>query len=90
MSLDFLKFFPVTFPIFPVSQANISGIYWERGCDIFKCMVFYYSFGPSSANPRSALSLVSSRCLAEEEAAATPVGEGIAQKHGGNSVKFGY
>ncbi|CAL1130533.1 unnamed protein product [Cladocopium goreaui] len=35
---------------------------------------------------RSALSLVSSRCLAEEEAAATPVGEGIAQKHGGLAV----
>ena len=44
MSLDFLKFFPVTFPIFPFSQANISGICWERwerGC---VCVSFFNDF----------------------------------------------
>ena len=58
---------------------RIWGIYWERA--------IFWTGG--SGQPRSALSLMSSRCLAEEEAAESADVEGIATKQGGKSVKYG-
>ena len=81
-------FFPLRSLSFPLDKPTL----WEStGKGVVKRCVFYYFFGPSSANPRSALSLVSSRGLAEEEAAESAVAEGITQtEHSVNSVKFGY
>lgn len=85
-------FFPLRSLFFPLVKPTFRESTGKGAVILFNVFLHFFtvSFGPSSANPRSALSLVSSRCLAEEEAAESRVAEGIAQKHGGNSVKFGY